>query len=55
MKRATATAILILASVILQFLARKTEWFAEWYSVRVYPKLVGTVGRVFALFPFSAA
>ncbi len=55
MKRATATAILILASVILQFLARKTEWFAEWYSVRVYPKLVGTVGRFFSLFPFSAA
>ena len=46
--------IMLLSAALLQGLARKTDWFGSWYSRTIYPLLVGTIGRFFGLFPFSA-
>lgn len=46
-------AVLFAASFLLLILARKTKGMAQWYASHIYPVIVGTVGRVFGLFPVS--
>lgn len=43
---------LLIASAVLQVLARKTGWFGQWYAQWVYPWLSGTLARFFGLLPF---
>lgn len=45
--------ILLLLTACLQAAARFRAGFATWYAHHVYPLLVGTVGRIFGIFPFS--
>ena len=47
------TGILLAVTLLLQLLARRVPGFAQWYSVTVYRLLVGTIGRITSLFPFS--
>lgn len=49
-----AGTFLLAAAGVLQGLARKTDWFGTWYVRSVYPWLVGSIGRIFGVFPFSA-
>ena len=42
-------------SVFLQLAARNLPGFGEWYGTALYPVLVGTIGRFWGLFPFSAS
>ena len=46
-------AALILSAVFLLCAARRLDGFAQWYSVTIYPLIVGSVGRLFGLLPFS--
>ncbi len=46
---------LLLAAVVLELAARMFPDFAEWYAVRIYPLIVGTLGRLCSLVPFSVA
>ncbi len=48
-------AVLFAASFLLLYLARKADGMAQWYTLHIYPVIVGTVGRVFGWFPVSAA
>lgn len=48
-------AVAFAASFLLLLLARKADGMAGWYAVHIYPLIVGTVGRIFGLFPFSVA
>ena len=45
--------ILLFLVLSLQITARCSGSFAEWYAVSVYPFFVNTLGRLWALFPFS--
>ncbi len=38
---------------VFQLLARLVPGFGEWYAVTVYPFIVGTLGRISGIFPFS--
>lgn len=49
-----ASAVMLLLSVILQVLARKVPGFGEWYAAHFYPLIVGSIGRIFGIMPFSA-
>ena len=49
---ATGIFLLILAAV-LQVCARTLPGFGTWYAHHIYPWIVGSVGRVTGLFPFS--
>lgn len=49
----TAGGTLLLAAALLQLAARKFTGFAQWYAVTVYPLIVGILGRLTGLFPFS--
>ena len=42
-------------SIILNLAARTIPGFAEKYAVRVYPVIVGILGRISSLFPFSVS
>lgn len=44
---------LLVAAAGLYLIARKIKGFAVWYARHVYPGLVGVVGRIFGIFPFS--
>ena len=44
-----------LLAIVLNLAARVFPGFAEWYAVRVYPLIVGTLGRLCSLVPFSVA
>lgn len=50
-----AAAVLGAASLLLLFAARENRAFADWYSEHVYVLLVGSIGRITGLFPFSVA
>ena len=53
-KKALISGIIALAaSGGLSFLARNAGGFAQWYSVTIYPLLVGTLGRFSGLLGFS--
>lgn len=54
-KKWAGTGILLTAALALQFLARYTKGFADWYGTRIYPYMVMVVGGFFSVFPFSAA
>lgn len=47
------TVVFLIITVLLQWLARTQEGFATWYAHRVYPALVGAIGRIMGIFPFS--
>lgn len=51
----TASAVMFAISVMLQISARKIPGFGEWYAKRVYPVIVGCVGRLSGIFPFALA
>lgn len=40
-------------ALILQILARKTEWFGEFYACRIYPLWERSLGRLMAFVPVS--
>ncbi len=44
---------LLAVTVALQVVARMNGSFATWYAHTVYPLLVGSIGRLSGLFPFS--
>ncbi len=46
-------AAFILSAVLLLCAARRLDGFAQWYSVTIYPLIVGSAGRLFGLLPFS--
>lgn len=46
---------LFLISAGLMLLAARTDSFAQWYSVNIYPLFVTVIGRLMGLFPFSVA
>ncbi|NLY71750.1 MAG: DUF3810 domain-containing protein [Clostridiales bacterium] len=41
------------ASIILIFLARTTQVFAQWYATNIFPIFQNTIGRLFSPIPFS--
>ena len=45
--------VLLLLTLVLQALARLVPGFAEWYATSVYTWIVGIVGRICGIFPFS--
>lgn len=45
--------ILLLFTALLQLLARKLPGFGTWYAHHIYPWIVGSVGRITGLVPFS--
>ena len=47
--------VLFSVSAGLMLLAARTDSFAQWYSVNIYPLLVTVIGRFMGLFPFSVA
>lgn len=44
---------MLIVSLTLQILARTIPGFGEWYACRIYPVFVGSIGRLFGLFPFA--
>ena len=48
-----ASGVLFALSLLFQLLARLVPGFGEWYAVTVYPFIVGTLGRISGIFPFS--
>lgn len=42
-------------AVILNLAARLVPGFAEWYAVHIYPLIVGSLGRLCSLLPFSVS
>ena len=50
-----AVILLLAAAGILLIAARRLPGFAQWYSVTVYPLLVGSIGRICGLVSFSVA
>lgn len=50
---AAAGVALLVLSALLQLSARQIPDFATWYAHQVYPVLVGIMGRIFGIFPFS--
>lgn len=44
---------LLLFAAGLQYLARNTERFANWYTEHIYPLWVNSIGKVNSIFPFS--
>lgn len=48
-----ASGVLFALSLLFQLLARLVPGFGEWYAVTVYPAIVGTLGRISGIFPFS--
>lgn len=50
---AAAGGVLLVAAIILQVAARNISGFATWYAHRIYPMLVGSIGRFFCIFSFS--
>ncbi|MEY8354007.1 DUF3810 domain-containing protein [Lachnospiraceae bacterium 54-53] len=51
----TASAAMFIISVLLQISARKVPGFGDWYARRVYPVIVGCLGRLSGIFPFALA
>lgn len=49
------SAALIIIALLLSAASRMVPGFAQWYSITVYPVLVGTLGRLAGMLPFSAA
>ena len=54
-KRLLFGCLFFLLSAFFLLAARRIPGFAGWYADTVYPVFVGTIGRFFGLFPFSAA
>ncbi len=52
-KTTIIAAALLLAAAALQLAARGITGFADLYSQTVYPVLVGVIGRIFSILPFS--
>ena len=48
-----AGAVLLAFTAVLQLLARCVDGFATWYAHGIYKGIVGVVGRIFGIFPFS--
>ena len=51
----SGAAILFAAALALLLAARKFPGFAPWYTARLYPLWVNSLGRFWGIFPFSAA
>ena len=47
--------VFLAAAGMLLLAARRADGFAQWYAMNVYPLLVGTIGRLSGIFPFSVA
>lgn len=48
-----AGVVLLILTAVLQAAARQISGFATWYAHQVYPVLVGVIGRISGVFPFS--
>lgn len=56
MKRCWKLSVIFFAvSLFMQVLARFLPGMGQWYAVHIYPLLVGTLGRLSGLVPFSVA
>lgn len=53
--RILAAAVLLILSAALMILAAQAPDFAEWYSEHIYPVFVGSLGRIWGVFPFSVS
>lgn len=53
--RAAVGIILLVLAAFLRFAAQAVTGFAEWYAASVYPWIVGLLGRICGIFPFSVA
>ena len=54
-QRIRVSAVMLILSALLMAASAKLPAYAEWYSEKIYPLLVDTVGRMTGLLPFSAA
>lgn len=54
-RRMMAGCILFAISFLLLYLGKKVPGFAQWYSEHIYRVLLGVIGRISGIFPFSAA
>ncbi|MEG0369269.1 MAG: DUF3810 domain-containing protein [Hungatella sp.] len=45
--------LFLLVAGILQAAARRLSGFGEWYATTLYPAIVGTIGRIWGIFPVS--
>ena len=54
-QRIRVAAVMLILSALLMAASAKFPAYAEWYSEKIYPLLVDTVGRLTGLLPFSAA
>ncbi len=45
--------LLLITAILLEAAARHFAGFADWYARKPYRMLVGSIGRLFGLFPFS--
>ena len=54
-RRLVAAVVLAAAGAALGGAARGIPGFGQWYSTHIYPVLVGGIGRVTGLVPFSVA
>ena len=54
-QRIRVSAVMLILSALLMAASAKFPAYAEWYSEKIYPLLVDTVGRLTGLLPFSAA
>lgn len=51
----TVAAVLIAISAGLLILAGQVPAFAEWHAENIYPLLIGSMGRITGIFPFSVS
>lgn len=54
-RRVLAGVFFLAGAALLQAAARNAEGFGQWYAVTVYPVLVGSIGRICGIFPFSVS
>lgn len=52
-KRMVTGIAFLAAGLLFQIISRMLDWFGQWYSTKIYPVIVATIGRVMGIFPFS--
>lgn len=53
--RVLGSVVCIGGSCLLLLMTNQWEGFGEWYATVIYPVFVGTIGRLFGVFPWSVA
>ena len=55
MRRVVTGIILFASAFCLLYATANVEGMAQWYTTHIYPRIVGSVGRVFGWVPFSVS